>query len=104
MATINEDGVEIGMVCCYGCWTDRNGAKVIHVTKKTFTVQELTRGKNKRPWPDQDWEVEDRTCGAEIIVRKNKHGKFVNGCYSFSKPWFMPKENWGHLFYVDPSF
>lgn len=103
--TINEAGVQPGMVCTYGCYTDRHGAIVVSVTKKTFSIKKLYRGRNKVQWPAQDWEVEDaKETDPVFIVRQNKHGGFQRGLDRYSTPRFLDKKDWGRLFYEDPSF
>ena len=48
---------EVGMPATIGVGSDAYPAVIIKVTPKTVTVQQVEVGKNKKQWPDQEFEV-----------------------------------------------
>jgi len=106
----NVDGIEVGMYCTYGCWSDRYVAKVVSITAKTFTAKEIRPLRNKAVWPDQDWEMqtEPDANAPEMVVRQStSHGKrfgWKSGSWRFSKPAKIAEKDLGNLYYRDPSF
>ena len=105
--TVNELGVEVGMVTCCSYWTDRYPAKVIAVTSKTFTIVRVNRGKNKEQYPAQDWEIEwNNVVSNPIKVYNTKRGlRGQGGSLKVGKPCKLEEvECPGCLAYEDPHF
>lgn len=88
---------EVGMPATIGIGSDSYPAVVIKVTPKTVTIQHVEVGKNRRQWPDQDFEVFlDRPTGKIERFWMNKYGQYANG----SCRLFVGRAS----FYQDPSF